>query len=110
MLVVVRDEGGSLAHAVAICRDAVSVERVLACSADDAVVRGRATTCAAEGRAWSGGSAVAEASVGADCTCRRSGLLGYALGTVVGIQREVGLAGDAITSAVRTLGTPKLAG
>ena len=104
MLVIVRNQGGAIANAVTVRTDAVPIQGVLAGPTDDAVGRIRPSAGLAERRARLTGGPVAETAVGA-CSARRGGsLCREALGAVIGVLSEAGLASYAVTTPVSALG------
>lgn len=98
-----------MANAVAIRRNAVAVQRVLASTTNNAVTRTGAVAGAAERRTRRTGSAVTEAAIGTDSPCRGSRLLGDALRPVIGVLCEAGLTGDTVACAVGALRASELA-
>ena len=103
MLVIVRNQGRTIANAVAVRANAVPIQSVLAGPTDDAVRRIRPSAGLTERRARFTGGPVAETAVRAHGARRRRRLGREALGAVVGVLGEAGLAGDALSAAVSTL-------
>lgn len=63
VLVVIRNQGRTVANAIAVGANAVAVEGVLPCATDDAVARRRARARLAQRRAGRASSAVAKAAI-----------------------------------------------
>lgn len=97
MFIVVGDQSRTLADATAVGLHTGSIERVRSCGANDAVVRRCPRTSLTFGGAGLASSAVAETTVRASRATGRLLLSRIALGSVIGILCEAGLAGYAIT-------------
>lgn len=108
MLVIVCYQGRALADTIAVCRDTVAVEHVLSGTANDAVVRSCAGTRAAKWGARGARCSAAEATIRTDGSGRGRRLYSKALGAIVGVLGEAGLAGYAVSGAVRTLSATQL--
>ena len=107
MLVIVRNQGGAITNAVAVRTNTVPIQGVLASPTDDTVGRIRPSAGLTERRARLTGGPVAETAVGACSSRRRGGLCREALGAVVGVLSEAGLASYAVATPVSALGATK---
>ena len=107
-LVVICNEIRTLANTVTVCSNASAVERVGTRCTDNTVVRSRSSTSTAARRTWLALGSVAETPVWANGTSVSHTLSWIALGLVIGILSEAGLARLANSSAIGARRASKL--